>query len=305
MKERLNYYIIGVDHGYGNIKTANCCFPTGVVKCETEPIFGDVLKWNGAYYSIGAGHKEFLADKFSDEDYYVLTLAAIAKELKRENITDASVMIAAGLPLTWVSRQKEEFRKYLLQNEEVTFTFKGTDYHIRIVGAEIFPQGFAAVAEYLNAFYGITMLCDIGNGTMNILRIVNGKPDPQKMYTEKYGTHQCTLLIREAMMKHHHTTLDDVIITEFLQNGYADIPEEYLETIQKVAEEYSNEILHRLRDHDYDPKLMRLHVVGGGGCLLKNFMDCDNRVFFEEDICATAKGYEYLTEITLKRGRKA
>ena len=163
----------------------------------------------------------------------------------------------------------------------------------------------AAVAEYLNAFYGITMLCDIGNGTMNILRIANGKPDPQKMYTEKYGTHQCTLLIREAMMKHHHTTLDDVIITEFLQNGYADIPEEYLETIQKVAEEYSNEILHRLRDHDYDPKLMRLHVVGGGGCLLKNFMSYDTRVYFEEDICATAKGYEYLTEITLKRGRKS
>lgn len=80
--------------------------------------------------------------------------------------------------------------------------------------AEIYPQGFAAVAERLGEFKGVNMLCDIGNGTMNLLWIVNKKPDPQRMFTEKYGTHQCTLLIREQMMKRHHTTLDDAIITE-------------------------------------------------------------------------------------------
>ena len=31
-------YIIGVDHGYGNMKTANCCFQTGVTVYEKEPI---------------------------------------------------------------------------------------------------------------------------------------------------------------------------------------------------------------------------------------------------------------------------
>ena len=30
MKNHGNTRIIGIDHGYGNIKTANCCFPTGV-----------------------------------------------------------------------------------------------------------------------------------------------------------------------------------------------------------------------------------------------------------------------------------
>ena len=29
--------IIGVDHGYGNIKTANCCFPTGIASYNAEP----------------------------------------------------------------------------------------------------------------------------------------------------------------------------------------------------------------------------------------------------------------------------
>lgn len=80
MKKMNQTYLIGIDHGYGNMKTANCCFPTGVVKSDTEPTFvSDLLVWNGTYYSIGVGHKEFKADKFNDEDYYVLTLAAIAR----------------------------------------------------------------------------------------------------------------------------------------------------------------------------------------------------------------------------------
>ena len=294
MKNFNNTKIIGIDHGYGNMKTANCCFPTGVMKSDTEPVFvSDLLVWNGKYYSIGVGHKEFTADKFNDEDYYVLTLAAIARELRRENITSADVHIAAGLPLTWVSGQKAEFKNYLLQNRNVTFVFRNVEYSVRIVGADIFPQGFAAVADKLNQFTGVSMLCDIGNGTMNLLRIVNKKPDAQNMFTEKYGTYQCSLLIREQMMKLHHASLDDTITTEILKKGTADIDGQYLDTVIKTAKEYTAGILRRLREHEYDPKLMNLYVVGGGGCLIRNFAEYDKtRVYIESDICAPAKGYE-------------
>lgn len=67
MRKFNEMYVIGIDHGYGNMKTANCCFPTGVMKSDTEPTFvSDLLVWNGQYYSIGVGHKEFTADKFND-----------------------------------------------------------------------------------------------------------------------------------------------------------------------------------------------------------------------------------------------
>lgn len=48
-----------------------------------------MLVYGGRYYLIGEGHKEFAPDKIKDEDYYVLTLAAIANELKAENLTEA------------------------------------------------------------------------------------------------------------------------------------------------------------------------------------------------------------------------
>ena len=64
MKSFNNKFIIGIDHGYGNIKTANHCFKTGITTHDSEPLFTkDMLTYNGKYYLIGEGHKEFRADK--------------------------------------------------------------------------------------------------------------------------------------------------------------------------------------------------------------------------------------------------
>ena len=143
MKTIHNTKIIGIDHGYGNMKTANCCFPTGITAYDHEPLFtADMLVYGGRYYLIGEGHKEFAPDKIKDEDYYVLTLAAIAKELKTENLTEAHIVIAAGLPLTWTSGQKADFRAYLMKNAEVEFVYKKTAYHIYIDDVRIYPQGY-------------------------------------------------------------------------------------------------------------------------------------------------------------------
>lgn len=86
-------------------------------------------------------------------------------------LREAKVHLAAGLPLTWLTAQKEAFRSYLLQNKEVEFSFNGIDYRVEFAGADIFPQGFAAIADRIHEFSGTNMLCDIGNGTMNVMFI--------------------------------------------------------------------------------------------------------------------------------------
>ena len=42
----------------------------------------------------------------ADSDYYILTLAAIGRELNIRKQTSTRIHLAAGLPLTWVSEQK-------------------------------------------------------------------------------------------------------------------------------------------------------------------------------------------------------
>ena len=75
--------VIGVDHGYAAMKTVHFSFPTGLVEYEHEPYTQkDVLEYGGRYYVVGSGRQPLQRDKTQTEDYYLLTLAAIAKELE-------------------------------------------------------------------------------------------------------------------------------------------------------------------------------------------------------------------------------
>ena len=296
--------IIGIDHGYGNIKTANLCFPSGVMAYDKEPTFTrNMLIYDGKYYIIGEDHKEFVAEKMNDNDFYILTLAGVAQELCLKHMFTAKVHLAAGLPLTWVSEQKDDFKAYLLQNETVDFRFRGCDYHVTFTGADVFPQGFAAVAEDLFRFTGVNMLCDIGNGTMNVMYINDKRPIQQKCFTEKYGTQQCMIAVRESLLRQFGAAVDESMIEQVIRTGTADMSERYLNAIRAVVNEYAAGIFRLLREHGYAPELMRLYVVGGGGCILRNFGEYDrDRVTIIDDICATAKGYELLARRKMLKG---
>ena len=148
---------------------------------------------------------------------------------------------------------------------------------------------------------GVNLVADIGNGTMNVLYMVNGRPQSGKIYTEKFGTYQCTLAIREMFMQKTQREINDAIIEEVLCTGTASIPAADIKIIRMIAKEYVDGIFRRLREHGYDEGTMMLYITGGGGCLAKNFGKVSSdRVKFVDDICAAAKGYEYLAEAQLK-----
>ena len=58
--------ILAVDHGYGNIKTANTVFSNGFVERDTEPVMStDYLYYGGKYYVLDQGHKNYTKDKLT------------------------------------------------------------------------------------------------------------------------------------------------------------------------------------------------------------------------------------------------
>lgn len=295
--------IIAIDHGYGNIKTVNTVTPTGLVACKTESIFTDnILEFENTFYRVGEGHKEFTPDKASDDEYYILTLMAVARELNIHGLQEADIHLAAGLPLTWIRAQREEFRAYLQRNEEARFTFNGNEYHIHFKGCSLYPQGYPAIIDRLGDFRGTNMLADIGNGTMNIMYIINKKAIESKCWTEKMGVNQCMITARNAVMDSFGVKIDESIIEQLLRHGTADVGKKYLDCIYDVVKTYVDELFATLRRYEYSPDLMRLYIVGGGGCMVKNFGQYDaERVTIIEDICATAKGYEYLAYAALRR----
>ena len=47
---------------------------------------------------------------------------------------------------------------------------------------------------------------------------------------------------------------------------------------------------------------MKLYILGGGGCIVKNFGEYDvDRVTIISDLCAAAKGFEYLAYLQLRK----
>ena len=132
--------IIGIDHGYYAIKTAHCSFPAGLTSYgEHEPYTRQgLLEFGGCFFVCGSGRQPIQRDKTINDNYYLLTLAAIAKEIRQRGLPpECSVRIAAGLPLTGFGRDKPKFREYLLRsNQPMNYKFEGVEYSITIFNAE-------------------------------------------------------------------------------------------------------------------------------------------------------------------------
>ena len=110
-------------------------------------------------------------------------------------------------------------------------------------------------------------------------------------------------LIHTMIGKHH---LKPDMPGEFFEQSVTKMldhySEKYLTVIRKAAGDYTKEIFHKLREREYNPELMRLYMVGGGGCMIQNFGEYDkSRVTIVRDICATAKGYEAMTVRKIQR----
>ena len=69
-----------------------------------------------------------LVCQFAPHFYH--TAVYVAKELQGRGICNASVILAAGLPIKWLEEQAGAFRKYLMQKKEVVFKCNGTRYHV-------------------------------------------------------------------------------------------------------------------------------------------------------------------------------
>ena len=111
--------IIGTDHGWMNMKTASTIFTSGVNKTTEPAFFDDMLEFEGNYYKIGSNRLEVNENKVGNENYYLLTLAAMAKELKKRNKTSANVVLSVGLPITKFAKEKADFISYLSKHDSL------------------------------------------------------------------------------------------------------------------------------------------------------------------------------------------
>ena len=300
--------IIGVDHGYAAMKGAHCVFPTGLIAYEHEPYTQkDVLEYGGKYYVVGSGRQPIQKDKTRTEDYYLLTLAAIAKELAyRGGETTAVVHLAAGLPLTGFGRDKRAFYDYLLRDgKPVCFRFDGVDYTVTVTNVSLFPQGYAAVLTQSELFDEPSVIvADIGGWTVDLMRIDNRVPNAGTCRSLELGMIRCIDEISEQARRTLGLSLTAVQIESVLRGNAGSISEQVRDIILREADAYVSHLLSAITESGLDVRAMPTVFLGGGAALMKRHVAptaglC--RPIILDDVCLNAKGYERFAE-RLKRG---
>lgn len=165
MEEKRIYYV-GIDHGNHLMKTSNHVFENGVERQAVKPTFqANTLVYDGAFYKIGEKRNSVKDSKLADDDYYLLTLAALAKECQSGNIPNgARVVLGVGLPLKQFATVRKQFVKYLKRgNQPVHFKFEDVAYDFTIENVLAFPQCYAAVADRLGSMKGEYLIVDVGS----------------------------------------------------------------------------------------------------------------------------------------------
>ncbi|MCM1158962.1 MAG: ParM/StbA family protein [Clostridium sp.] len=299
-----NTIVIGIDHGWSQMKTAGSVFTSGVREITTEPaLFDNVVQYKGKYYKVGGNRLEVKEDKVSDDSFYILTLAAVAKELELRGKRNAYVLIAAGLPIGRFGAEKQGFIDYLKREREVSFRFEKKQYRITVERVSVYPQCYGAVADRIKDFSQKELVADIGSWTIDMVPVIGHSPDESLCVTVPEGIITCMRRINEQSVRLLNGQIDESAIQEVMMKGSNDFLEtEYLEIVKKEIAAYAKKVFRMIGEQGYNLKTTPITFVGGGAVMMKLFGELNQKnIRYIEDVKANAKGYEYLGNIYLNR----
>ncbi len=305
--------IIGIDHGYYAIKTAHCSFPAGLTSYgEHEPYTRQgLLEFGGCFFVCGSGRQPIQRDKTINDNYYLLTLAAIAKEIRQRGLPpECSVRIAAGLPLTSFGRDKPKFKDYLLRsNQPVNYKFEGVEYSITIEEVAVFPQGYAALMTETGLLQDepSMLLMDLGGWTVDLMRIDNAIPAADTAHSLELGMIRCVDDIREQVRRETGLSLTDAQIENMLAGHPCTVSDTVRDIVNKQGRKYTEHLLSATMEAGFDLHAIPAVLLGGGASVVSRHLspkDALCKTIFLLDDKVNAVGFERaLTAVSRRKKR--
>ena len=292
--------IIGIDHGYYAMKTPHICFPTGLSRYDYEPYtMQNVLQYAGNYYVCGTGRQTLMKDKTANDNYYLLTMAALAQEIEyRRAGRKGKIILAAGLPLAGFGREKTAFRQYLFRKEQpLCFRYENEAYELTIEDVKLFPQGYSALAlypEYLKDEPSV-LLVDIGGWTVDLMRLDNAVPNAATCRSLELGVIRCMDEILEQVRRNTGLSITETQVELILQGKSCSMPAEVVSLIEKQGRLYIEKILSAITEAGFDLRAVPSIFMGGGAAIFQHRVSTQDRLcrpIYLTDVHANAAGYE-------------
>ena len=293
--------IIGVDTGNRCIKTAHFSFISGIKKSdENMPFTQDMLKYNDTCYLLTQNRITYMQDKSTSDEYLVLTLYALVRELEYRGIDMSGtipISLGVGLPPSHIPLYKKSFRNYFKRGL-VTFELNKKVYYIDIQNVTVFAQGYAGI--YLDyetiSKFGRAYIIDIGGYTTDVISINHGRIDPEFCESFDMGLIHTFNKISREVHKHYGRTPTEAQIDEMISTGIEISPDmPCLKIADAILAEYVEDLTRKLLEFGIDLKFSRGIFMGGGSERLKHWIESSNMVtnpYFILNVHANAQGYE-------------
>jgi plasmid segregation protein ParM len=288
--------IIAIDHGNAFCKTIRHSFPSGLA--EPHGFADETVEYQGRQYALSARRLPYMRDKWLTDDYFILTLFALGRELEG---LEEDIVLAVGLPPAYLRTGRAAFEAYFAGRSPIRFRYNKCPRIVHIDQVLVFPQAYAAAmtrAAELNQMPHAFVI-DVGGMTVDTLLLRNGKPDMaytlsleggvNRLYNEISGALSSELGVRaesdqiEAVLR-GEDTLFDFAATHLMQ---------------AAAERFASHLLRDLRERDIDLQTSRSVFIGGGALLLRRYIEHSPMVkapVFAEEVNANALGYQALAE---------
>lgn len=296
-------YIIGFDNGYQFGKTAGTLFDNGVHPLgKVEPSIKEhSLKYGRKYYKVGEGRAAITEDKVSDENARLLTMVAIAKELKAEGVQDAEIILAVGLPFSDYGRERKDLEEYYNRIPVMKYEYEGIRYHITIRQVLVYPQCYSAIASRLCNMAGDYLVVDIGSKTTDVVFLRNGLPVESRSVTIEKAMVKWIRQIQGNLQVQYGKNIPESEILKVLLKQPGFLPRSQANLIRDTIREQIHSLELELKEREYDLQYTNVIYVGGGAAAMKNFSERRANVAYDPDIHANAKGYEFLAAQILKK----
>lgn len=298
MKEKKVYYV-GIDHGNHLMKSSNHIFENGVERLAAKPTFAaNTLIYDGVFYKIGEKRNSVKDNKLADDDYYMLTLVALAKECQSGTIPNgANVVLGVGLPLKHFATMRKAFIKYLKRSEEpVRFRYEDVQYSFNIENVLAFPQCYAAVADRLGTMQGEYLIVDIGSWTIDIMHVNDGVPVESKCETFTESMISVIQEIKSRSSEVNRKELPESVITKYISNMKCSHSEKHVKTIAESLKKFAKRVEGILKENGHDMEFANVIYVGGGAKVMAAYGTQRDNISYVTDVRANARGYEYLAK---------
>lgn len=297
-------YILGIDHGNKNMKTSHHVFTSGVTASKNKPAIdsADTLQLNGLYYTLTSDPVPFMLDKTQNDNFFILTLFGIAKELIHRGMPNGeyNIKLGAGLPPKHLAYMSQKFSSYLADGHTgLNIVYCNHKYTVNIMECQVFPQAYAAAMTLSDRSiledYEVVLLIDIGGFTVDLIELRKGIPLPDKCYTLEMGLLTLYDAITMEIMNEYSVSINTTIIDNVLSGKKTALTKEMIDTVNQSSKIWIDSVINKIREYGYDTRIIPTIWEGGGSITFKDKIDNNQMVGLHDyvpDIRANAQGYE-------------